>query len=323
MSEMRDFDGAVEQGWREFRGRLADRMARMGASDRFVIGAYRRQRGMTFPPRIEVRLVRNRLIASVRERSGPSIGRLQWDGCLAYLEDSWWDAPNPSARAGWQRRSWWLKVSPRYVDFLASEIVTLLRAGFGVVHPSLLDVDDDIWDTSAPGPEVDGSYGDLPALPPDARRLAHSMSGRDELLQVVLATLAPHFGHPPVQDSDGDIPVRRERSMTYVRVLPDRPLVELLCWPVVDIHDLEAARIEVEILGRDNPLINVVLDEDRIVVRAHVLGQPFVPTHLEDLLEGFTELMDRVTPDLALRVKGRGWLEPRSEGELASWDESA
>ena len=323
MSEMREFDGAVEQGWREFRGRLADRMARMGASDRFVIGAYRRQRGMTFPPRIEVRLVRNRLIASVRERSGPSIGRLQWDGCLAYLEDSWWDAPNPSARAGWQRRSWWLKVSPRYVDFLASEVVTLLRDGFGVLHPSLLDVDGAIWDTSAPGPETDGSYGDLPALPPDARALAHRMSGHDELVQVVLATLAPHVGHLPVQDADGDIPVRSEESMTYVRVLHGRPLVELLCWPVVDIRDLDAARLEVEILNRDHALVNAVLDEDRIVVRANVLAQPFVPKHLEDLLEGFSGLMDRITPDLARRVKGRGWLRPHSEGELASWDESA
>lgn len=323
MSEMRDFDEAVEQGWREFRGRLAERMAGMGASDRFTIGAYQRRRGMTLPPRIEVRLVRNRLIASVRERNGPSIGRLRWEGCLAYLEDSWWDAPNPSARAGWQRRSWWLKLSPRYVDFLASEVVTLLRDGFGVVHPSLLDVDDAIWDTSAPGPETDGYYGDLPALPPDARRIAHRMSGHDELMQVVLATLAPHFGHPPVQDPDGDIPVRREQSMTYVRVLHDRPVVELLCWPVVDVRDLDAARVEVEILNRDNPLINVVLDEDRIVVRANVLAQPFVPKHLEDLLEGFSELMDRITPDLALRVKGRGWLQPRSEGELASWDESA
>ena len=27
MGELQDFDGAVEQGWREFRGRLADRMA--------------------------------------------------------------------------------------------------------------------------------------------------------------------------------------------------------------------------------------------------------------------------------------------------------
>lgn len=75
--------------------------------------------------------------------------------------------------------------------------------------------------------------------------------------------------------------------MTYVRVLPDRPVVELLCWPVVDIHDLDAARKEVNILNRDNPLVNVVLDEDRVLVRASVLAMPFVPSHLEDLLEGF------------------------------------
>ena len=323
MSELRDFDGAVEQGWREFRARLAERMSGLGASDRFTIAAYQRRPGMTLPPSVEVRLVRNRLIASVREKNGPSIGTLRWEACLSYLEDSWWDAPNPTARARWQRRSWWLKVSPRYVDFLASEIVALLRDGFGVIHPSLLGVGADIWDTSPAGPDTDGSFGDLPALPPHARRLAHRPSGHEHLMRVVLATLAPRFGQRPIQDSDGDIPVRRQQSVTYVRVLPDRPVVELLCWPVVDIHDLDAARIEVNILNRDNPLVNVVLDEDRVLVRASVLAMPFVPSHLEDLLEGFSELMDRITPDLALRVNGRGWLQPRCDGDVASWEETA
>lgn len=322
MSEIRDFDRAVEQAWRAFRGRLAERMAGMSGSERFTIGAYRPGRGMTLPPRIEVRLVRNRLVASVREKHGPNMGRLRWEACLAYLQDSWWDAPNPSARAVWQRRSWWLKTNPQYVDFLAVEIVRLLQEGFGVAHPSLLDVGDDIWNTTAPGPESDGAYGDLPPVPPAARRLAHPVRDHDHLMSVVLATLAPHFGHVPVRDSDGDIPVSRQHAVTFVRVLSHRPVVELCCWPVLDIRDLDAARIEVNILNRDNPVANVVLDEDRLLVRATVLAQPFVPKHLEDLLDGFTALMDEITPDLAARVQGRRWLDPSDDEEYASHEES-
>lgn len=178
-------------------------MAGLGASDRFTITAYQSRPGMTLPPRVEVRLVRNRLIASVRKKNGPSIGTLRWEACLSYLEDSWWDAPNPSARAGWQRRSWWLKVSPRYVDHLASEIVTLLRDGFGAVHPSLLGVGADIWDTSPAGPDTDGSFGDLPALPPDTRHLAHRPSGHEHLMRVVLATLARGSGRGPSRTRTG------------------------------------------------------------------------------------------------------------------------
>ncbi|HHU09808.1 MAG TPA: hypothetical protein GXZ60_07305 [Intrasporangiaceae bacterium] len=308
-----EFEAGVEQAWRGFRARLADRLAGLQRGQVICVSAHPPGSGMTRAPHVRIRLVRNRLVANIPVEEEWWCGP-RWDGLVDYLQDSWWEAPVEDARARWQQVSWHLKTSRGYADWLAVQVVEVLRDGFGVVHPALLGVPAHVWDTTAPVGGSDRMGEEFAPLPDAQRDLAHPVTHRAELETLMLATLAGVFGHPPRQDEDGDVPVASERNVSWVRVDDTSPSIHVFCWPVVRIGNDEAARTEVRILSRRYPFVSFVQEEDRIFARATVLAQPFVPRHLTDLLASFTSLMDRICIDLAERVQGqRG--DERAPGE--------
>lgn len=308
MGELVEFDEGVETAWREFRQRLGDVLTALQRGEVIRVAAYAPAIGMAPPPWVRIRLVRNRLIANVPLPRGRAIEQHRWAAVQAYLEDSWWDAPVDGARARWQQVSWHLKTSRGYADWLAVQVIELLRDGFDVLHPSLLHAPARLWDTTPPTVPVAGARVPAP-LPESEFSIAHEVRCREELQSLVLATLAPRFQQPLELDCDGDLPVVHGHTTTFVRVPQDSPTVELFAWPVVELRNEAAARTEVRILNRDYPIISFVLEEDRICARATVLAFPFVPRHLDDLLTSFTRLMDRICSDLADRVQGRRWHE--------------
>lgn len=313
------FEAGVEQAWRRFRARLADRLAALQRGQVICVSAHPPGSGMTRAPHVRIRLVRNRLVANIPVEGEWWCGP-RWDGLVDYLEDSWWEAPVEGARARWQQVSWHLKTSRGYADWLAVQVVEVLREGFDVVHPALLGVPTHVWDTTAPVDAFSDLTGEVAPLPDAQLDVAHPVADRAELETLMLATLARVFGRPPRRDEDGDVPVASERNLTWVRVDDTSPSIHLFCWPVVGIANDEAARTEVRILSRRFPVVSFVQEEDRIFARATVLAQPFVPQHLTDLLGNFTTLMDRICIDLAERVQGRRWDERTTEERVDEGD---
>ena len=68
------------------------------------------------------------------------------------------------------------------------------------------------------------------------------------------------------------------------------------------VHSRRATAVELGLLNRDNLWVNWTL-RDRTVWQTLVLpGFPFVPTHLDAMLDLFLEAMTETRDDLAYRV---------------------
>ena len=304
-----EFEAGVEQAWRGFRARLADRLAGLQRGQVICVSAHPPGSGMTRAPHVRIRLVRNRLVANIPVEEEWWCGP-RWDGLVDYLQDSWWEAPVEDARARWQQVSWHLKTSRGYADWLA---VRSSRSCATVSAWSIRPCSACLPTCGHHGP---GGGSDRWARSSRRCRMHSDLAHGHPPCRVGDAHARdPGRGlRPPAASGRGrDVPSPRAQRL-LVRVDDTSPSIHVFCWPVVRIGNDEAARTEVRILSRRYPFVSFVQEEDRIFARATVLAQPFVPRHLTDLLASFTSLMDRICIDLAERVQGqRG--DERAPGE--------
>ncbi len=192
----------------------------------------------------------------------------------------------------------------RHADQLAVIAVRVLRDVFSVPHPVFLDSEGHLDRT----PLVDSTDAE-PAMQAVVPR------DRDQLVALVDEALAAVLGHEPHHDDDGDVPVRRDGSLIFVRVHPHVPTVELFTSVVSDITDLERAAFEVGVLNRDSQFVRYVLVEDRVLGYVDVPGLPFVPHHLRALLATMFKVIGEVEADLAVRAAGRRWPDPSDDDD--------
>lgn len=196
------------------------------------------------------------------------------------------------------------------VDDLAwfsGAIVRTLRDVHGVLHPAFL---------TATGLSLDG----LRRPEPPGRRVGpRAVEGDDvvaarvprdpeHLRSLVHAALTEHLGRPPVWDVDGDAEVPVGGSLVWVRVLEDRPWIELFAHLVVGLRPGDrAVAAEVEDLADDLPWLRWEADGEQIVAVHTVCALPFSDLQLQHHLAAFAQADARVA-DSAERLGGQRFL---------------
>lgn len=78
---------------------------------------------------------------------------------------------------------------------------------------------------------------------------------------------------------------------------------------VQDIADLEAARREVGILNRQSVFAKFHLIGQQLIASVAIPCLPFVPRHLVGMVELMGKELDQLDDALALRVRGRRWID--------------
>ncbi|WP_139981502.1 T3SS (YopN, CesT) and YbjN peptide-binding chaperone 1 [Nocardioides litoris] len=192
-------------------------------------------------------------------------------------------------------------------DRAAALLVATMREVWGVPHPAFLEargLDDDLeTDDADEADEVDDDADhahELVAVVPRTHR---------HLQQLVDEAMGEDF--PDLEhDGDGDIPVRSGASVVFVKVLPDRPAVEVFAELVIDPVDDERLGEELEILNRTRSLWTF-WRRDQVVVASHeLLAVPFSGTQLRLLVKRLVDEVDVLAGDLVARVGGRRFLDP-------------
>ena len=161
-------------------------------------------------------------------------------------------------------------------DMLARHIVSLLRGRGRVPHPAFLQAD-----------------------PPFAVA---------DLRERVSDALSHILGRPVPVDADGDFVVVLDSQVVFVVVDAEDDSIKLWAPLLHGIPEDGTSRAhaspggprtralaELTELNRGWPHIKVVLVEDRLVATVDLLGDPFVPRHLSELLErlrGFIAVVD-------------------------------
>ena len=208
--------------------------------------------------------------------------------------------------------NFFVDVERREADRLAVMVVGALRNAFGCAHPAFLDADGLEIDPDAATPVAPaGEEPDEPvAVFPDSQ---------DELRELVDRALAVMYEEPLKHDGDGDVPIVAGRSVLYVRVLADRPAVELFAELVVDVTDRDRAAGEMAILNRSHPVAKFYLRDDRVLMTYAIHAWPFAPAQLRVAVSYLCEGLDDLARDAAARVGGRRFLDaaPASEPSAA------
>lgn len=166
--------------------------------------------------------------------------------------------------------------SVAHADELARHVVSVLRGHRNVVHPIFLHTDDAL---------ADGALRDR-----------------------VKDTLSRRLGRPAPVDADGDFVLVLDSHAVFVVV--DRPAHRVQLWaPLLHgIAERSGAADALVDLNRDWPHIKVVLVEDRLVATVDMLGDPFVPRHLNDLLEMLKVFLGTVDARFARRFDGMRYI---------------
>ncbi|KHL18314.1 putative sensory transduction regulator [Mumia flava] len=289
---MRDFEDATEASWSRFTRRLTtflqDEILDASPVRLLWSGEYRLDALMTFgweEPVVDVVMDAD-AAGSDTESVRESMRALGWD------EDD---------------DVYYFAVELDGVENLVSLAVGALRTVIGVAHPALLDVDGGpaaIAALRVPTPTIAAMGATVRAEAAD-EPIAVVPHDRDHLLQLVDDALTPVFGHAPIKDHDGDIPVRSEGARVFVSVPATDPAVDLVGLVVADVQDRLAALRAVAILNRNSRYVCFFLQGDSVLARLHLPASPFVPSHVRRMLALMLEVLAEVPEDLAERTGGR------------------
>lgn len=114
--------------------------------------------------------------------------------------------------------------------------------------------------------------------------------------------LREKYESEPVLDEDGDFVLQHLGQPVWVRVRGDQPAVEIVARVAHDVYSRRRTAVEIGLLNRDSVWVQWVLVERMVWQRLMLPGLPFVPAHLDAMLDGFLEVMTSTRDDLAYRV---------------------
>lgn len=299
------WEAATEAAWAGFRGRLADHTAAMDDDDVLIVefdGVVADDEDGAAPyvqlcayggTQVQVEAVSNHWL---HERCALSAAD------EALLLDLGWEAAQD--REGWE--NFHLSAERRAADEVAVLAVRTLREVYGVPHPAFLaagglEVDPRAAPMSAPVAEADGEEP-VATFAADRERLQSLV---DAAMEVVYTDLK--------HDDDGDIPIRSGKSLVFVRVLEDRPSVEIFAELVIDVPDAQLVRLELEVLNAIHSLWKFVLDGTLVTMRYELPAVPFAPFQLRAVVDRFVTEVDDIARAVSLRVGGRRFFEAAPE----------
>lgn len=202
---------------------------------------------------------------------------------------------------------------------VASRIVFALRHVFGIAHPHLLTYQ--AWGPAAesvdslglwPSDEVPVEVVPVdeipaPADPDYVRRLktAYKPKTRQKLVELVGRVLEQKYDGQVDVDDDGDYVLHHMGQPVWVCVRGDQPAVEIMALVAQGVRSRRATLVETGLLNRDQAWVKWELRDRAVWQRLLIPGFPFVPIHLEGMLDVFLSAMTSTRDDLALRVGGR------------------
>jgi hypothetical protein len=228
-----------------------------------------------------------------------------------HLDTRFWMGTDETAQLSWswqlpgaESDNWFQDVDVRDVDRLVADCVTVLRDVHGVLHPAFLlagglerAADDPVPDAPRAVPVRDDGG---PVFP----------RSHDELVALVDAALADTTDNELVHDSDGDLPFPVGLSVLFVRVVEDRPAVELFAELVVDPAPTSRLAVELDILNRTHRLAKFYLSGTTVRMTHELVAWPFSAEQLRVVLRIMLDDVDTIAESLALRVDGKRFLEP-------------
>lgn len=308
----RRWDDAVETAWREFRRRLADRLADLAGPLVVEVSAAVAGDDVVAPycqvwaddGWLRVEAVSNAYLDE------PYLLDPAGEDALEELGFSWPGEPTcePDTDPGDGPANFWTDVEQREADRAAVLVVRALREVYAVVHPAYLDADG-LEPTAEP--EQDGdlsqqegardlSARDLPARDPSHRVLRPTTPA--EVRAAVDLAVAGLYDPTPEWDEDGDLPLTTEKVVVWVTVATAAPRILVHGTLVDDVTDERRALVEVNLLNQREFGLTFALREGRITVVRELGLDVVVPAVLQGELQRILGDADQWASDLAARL---------------------
>ncbi len=295
-----DVDREIEQAWARFERRLTRRLERLPDGRSIALQTPHHEDDDAARPYVQVLAfdggTARRCEVSADDLLVPE-ARLGTAGEDLYIALGF-APPSPDPDDG--APNWWLHADASDSARLAHTAVRVLREGFGVLHPLLLEG----MPPAPPGADArvaTTAHQNLEPVDPDT---AYQVGTEDELAALVDRTFATMTSTATGRDEDGDWPVRFERHTAWVRILPGEPTIRVVAVLVHDIRSQRAAAREVAILNRDAAFLRYVLEDDLLVAGLDLDAGPFVPRHLMDAIARLHRATGRTATDFAARTGG-------------------
>lgn len=235
--------------------------------------------------------------------------RLGEDG-TAHLKSLGWSGNDDA------EKNWYIESPVTDAHEVGFAVVWALRACFGIAHPQLLT--HHAWGPAAQGVGVLGlcATADVPTDEPQAPatptsrgtfqgQLAVQPAGRDDLVRIVADVLREKYETEPTVDDDGDFVLHHLDQPVWVRVRAEQPAVEILARVAHDVRSRRATAVEIGLLNRDSAWVGWTLHGRSVWQTILLPGSPFVPSHLDGMLDVFLQAMTATRDDLAYRLNGR------------------
>ncbi|WP_122816421.1 T3SS (YopN, CesT) and YbjN peptide-binding chaperone 1 [Nocardioides pantholopis] len=305
-----ELDDQVEAAWAEFREELADRLVLLGEDE-------------VLPLEVQVAAYDDEL-----DGAAPYLQVLRWGALLraeavsnVYLDEQYAlddRAVDRLLQIGWRapcldengvpvpgEANFHVDVELRQAEEVAVLVVRTLREVYGCQHPAFVYG----W----------GSGDDTELAPPapDDEPLAVHAEDHAHLRRLVDDAMRVALGDAFRHDPDGDIPVPAGLSMLFVRVVDDRPAVDVFAHVVCDAQDVDRLPLEAALLNRDAEFGRFQVEGDSIVLAARICAVPFAPEQLRVVVAVLQDQVQAVARDLTVRVRGRQFLEPARPAEPA------
>ena len=287
----RRWDDAVETAWREFRQRLADRLAGMAEGDSIVVEVVGHEVQGTRPycqvaagdGILRVEAVSNVYLAVECEIDVSQEGALVHLGFDRPETDDWSEGET----------NFWADVEQREADRAAVMVVDALRMAYGVLHPVYLAADG-----LEPQPMTEDSEGPEPDL-----GVPIGSSSADELRAVIDLAVADLYDVAPEWDDDGDLGLATEDRVVWVSVNGHAPRVLLSCMLLDGVDDTDAALVEINRLNRTEWGLTFTLHERRISVTRELWLGVAVPLAVQGEIQRLLSQVDGWAGDLGERVR--------------------
>jgi hypothetical protein len=130
--------------------------------------------------------------------------------------------------------------------------------------------------------------------------------GPDELRARVKEVVRSVVGVDDVLvDKDGDIPIRSQASVTYVRVFRDAPVVRVFSPVLWDLGNPSGIEEAVNEINRTTNWVKAVWDNGTVVLFSDVVAHPLAESQLAAAITSVVHRADEMGPELQQRYGGR------------------
>ncbi len=130
--------------------------------------------------------------------------------------------------------------------------------------------------------------------------------GPDELRAQVKDVVRAVLGvDEVVVDKDGDIPIRSQASVTYVRVFKDVPVVRVFAQVLWDLGNPSGIEEAVNDINRTTNWVKAVWENGTVVLFSDVVGNPLAESQLAAAINSVVHRADEMGPALQQRYGGR------------------